>query len=305
MREPVVIDTLMHGRTQLAAVFVVQAAKTALIETGPKSSVDNVLAGLGRLGIERLDYIIVTHIHLDHAGAAGTLATHFPGAEVLVHPVGAPHLVDPTKLWKSATRIYGEDMDRLWGGIDPIDEGRITTLGDGDKVDLGGRIIEAVETPGHAWHHHALLDHESRALFTGDAIGVFIPGIDRLRPATPPPEFDLEKAIASIGKIRTVAPDHLYLTHFGPAPLADHGGLEGFCDAAAQALRDWHDWVQAARNTTRDLEGATAIVRDRAKAVLEEGLDQDAVEQLEMTSSYRMNTWGFMRYLDKQEQPPA
>lgn len=302
MREPVVLDTMMHGRERLAAVFLLSGTKNALVETGPKSSVENVLAALARLGVTELDYIIVTHIHLDHAGAAGTLARHFPDARVVVHPVGAPHLADPAKLWKSASRIYEDDMDRLWGGIDPIDQDRIDVIRDGEKVDLGGRVLEAVETPGHAWHHHAFLDHETRAVFTGDAVGVLIPGIDRLRPATPPPEFDFERALASIDKLRALEPDSLYLTHFGPVGRGSGNAVGTVLDRSVEALRDWHEWVTRAREQTHDLDTATEIVERHARQVLEVGLDPDAVAQLELTSSYRMNTWGFMRYLDKKAE---
>src|SRR5687767_8038033 len=116
-----VIDTKMHGFEEVTAAYLVGSEKLALVETGPKSRVENVLSGLEAAGVDRLDWIAVTHIHLDHAGAAGTLAQHFPDARVAVHGVGAPHLVDPTKLWSSASRIYGDRMEEMWGGIDPLD----------------------------------------------------------------------------------------------------------------------------------------------------------------------------------------
>ncbi|MDQ3939783.1 MAG: MBL fold metallo-hydrolase, partial [Actinomycetota bacterium] len=175
MTEPIVIDTKMHNYDAITGTFVVSGARTALVETGPKSSVQNVLAGLDAHGIDALDWIIVTHVHLDHAGAAGTLAQHFPAARIAVHGIGAPHLADPRKLWTSAARIYGDRMDELWGGIDPVPEERIVVVNDGDRIDLGGRELQAVETPGHAYHHHAFLDTSTGALFTGDALGVRLP----------------------------------------------------------------------------------------------------------------------------------
>lgn len=301
MNDPLVIDTRMHGREKLAASFLVTGERTALIETGPKSSIENVVRALEQQGVRELDFIIVTHIHLDHAGGAGTLARRFPGARVVVHPVGAPHLVDPSKLWNSAARIYGDQMDELWGGIDPIDETQIDVVHDGDKIDLGGRVVEVLETPGHAWHHHAYFDHGSRSVFTGDALGVALPGIDAVRPTTPPPEFDLDKALESMDRIGRVGAEGLFLTHYGRPEAQGSAAVEAFCARAAQTLREWTDWVRTARTRTQDLDEATRLVEQEAGSASEGAVGPGSIAQLEMTSSYRMNTWGIMRYLDKRE----
>jgi len=301
-REPIVIDTQMHGLERLTAAFVVAGEQTALVETGPRSSVEEVTAGLERAGIERLDWIVVTHIHLDHAGAAGTLSARWPDARVAVHEVGAPHLVDPSKLWSSATRIYGDRMDELWGGVDPIPEERIHIVRDGDVIDLGGRSLRAFDTPGHAYHHHAYLDDLTGAMFTGDALGVRLPDVGSVRPATPPPEFHLEKAIASINRIREAEPSTLWLTHFGSH---DEGpttaGVDATCAAAIEALNQWAEWVRLAREKTSEMDEVVEVVRSEVRDALEGSLDQAAVDRLERTTSYRMNTWGFMRYFDKLE----
>jgi glyoxylase-like metal-dependent hydrolase (beta-lactamase superfamily II) len=288
----------MHGFPGITGAFVVRGSKTALVETGPKSSLDHLLAGLDAAGVESVDYIVVTHIHLDHAGAAGTLATRWPEARVVVHPVGAPHLADPSKLWSSAARIYGDAMDALWGGIDPVPGDRIVEAADGHVVDLGGTTLRAIETPGHARHHHAYLDEASGTLFSGDALGVRLPEVGVIRPATPPPEFDLEAAIASIGRIRDVAPERLCFTHFGMSAAEDPAAT---CDAAADALMEWAGWIRAAREQSVDLDEVTESVRRSAAAAYGERLDDASVTRLEQTTSYRMNTWGYMRYLDKLE----
>ena len=293
-----VIDTKMHGFDGVTASFLVTGEQIALVETGPKSRVDNVIAGLDAAGIDSLDWIVVTHIHLDHAGAAGTLAARYPNATVAVHEVGAPHLVDPTKLWSSASRIYGDEMERLWGGIDPIPEDRIKVLNDGDKVDLGGRTLQAIETPGHAYHHHAYLDDSTGAVFTGDAIGVRLQGVDLVRPATPPPEFHLTKAIDSIERIRKLAPTDLVLTHFGPADRS----VDEVCDQGIESLNTWAEWVRSARKQSTELDEVTEVVQEKAKAAFEERLDEGQIDRLEQTTSYRMNTMGYMRYIDKNEQ---
>ncbi|HEV3472122.1 MAG TPA: MBL fold metallo-hydrolase, partial [Actinomycetota bacterium] len=166
MIDPVVIDTQMHRKVGITAAYVLRGEKTALLETGPKSSLEHVLAGLDAANVDHLDWIIVTHIHLDHAGAAGTLSQRFPDARVGVHEIGAPHLADPSKLWNSARRIYGERMEELWGGIDPIPPQRIHVIADQDVIDLGGLSLRAVETPGHAYHHHSFLVEEAGFVFT-------------------------------------------------------------------------------------------------------------------------------------------
>ena len=296
-----VIDTKMHGFEEVTATFLVSGEKVALVETGPKSVVDNVLGELERLGVDRLDWIVVTHIHLDHAGAAGTLAQRFPDARVAVHGVGAPHLADPSKLWSSASRIYGDRMEQMWGGIDPIEEDRIHVLEDGDVIDLGGRSLRAIETPGHAYHHHAFLDSDSGALFTGDALGVKLPGVPAIRPATPPPEFHLEKGIASIEKIRKAGAATLFPTHFGTA----EGSVDELCDAGIEALRDWAEFVTRARTQTKELDEAAKLVEEAARSDLRDKVDDEGMTRLEQTTSFWMNTWGYMRYFDKKEKAEA
>ena len=302
MTQPITIDTNMHGLGGITGAFLVAGEQTALVETGPKSAVANVVAGLESNGVESLDWIVVTHIHLDHAGAAGTLARRFPEARIAVHPVGAPHLVEPSKLWKSATRIYGARMDSLWGGIDPIPEGRIQVVEDGDEIDLGSRTLRAVETPGHAFHHHAYFDGATGIMFTGDAMGVRLPEVGVIRPATPPPEFHLDKAIASIERIRRHGADSLWLTHFGPH---DNGArartVDELCDEAIDALRTWDEWVRVARRDNQEVAEVAAAVKALARETLEGALETRAVERMEQTTSYQMNTSGYMRYQDKQQ----
>lgn len=302
MASPVVIDTKMHGRRAITASYLLQGEQTALVETGPKSTVANVLQGLGDAGVDRLDWIVVTHIHLDHAGAAGTLALRFPEAKVAVHPVGAPHLADPSKLWNSAARIYGDRMEQMWGGIDPVAEDRIHVLEDGDTLDLGDRRLVAHDTPGHAFHHHAYFDGDSGEIFVGDALGIRLPDVGIVRPATPPPELDLEKGAASIEHIRSLEPSRMFFTHFGPHDEgADPRSVGDLCDEAIDTLRLWGDWVQKARAETDELEAITALVKEQARVAMEGDLEPEQIARMEDTTSYRMNTWGFVRYFDKLE----
>lgn len=301
MQQPVVIDACMHGNPSITACFIVRGAKTALVETGPKTSLPCVLTALSEHGVDDLDYIVVTHVHLDHAGAAGALASHFPNATVAVHRVGAPHLVDPSKLWSSAARIYGDAMGVLWGGIDPVPEDRVLILDDGDEIDLGGRVLHAIDTPGHARHHHAYLDGASGTLLVGDALGVRLPDAGVVRPATPPPEFDLEVAIASIRRLADAGAESLWLTHFGPSDVGVGAvdDVDEICDRAIEALLQWQEWVAEAREEGEDLDAIAAGVAQRVRSMLERSCSEAQVDRLERTTSYRMNTWGYLRYMDR------
>jgi glyoxylase-like metal-dependent hydrolase (beta-lactamase superfamily II) len=295
-----VIDTRMHGLPGITGAFLITDEKTALIETGPKSTVEHVLNGLRDAGIESLDWIIVTHIHLDHAGAAGTLAKHFPEARVAVHEVGVRHLVDPSKLWSSASRIYGDAMERMWGGIDPLPEERIVSLSDGDKIELGATTFQAVDTPGHAGHHHAFLDASSGIAFVGDALGVRLPDVGVMRPATPPPEFDLELAVSSIERISELEPTEIYLTHFSsPAHGTNTASPQAVCNEAIEALRTWGTWIEEARAQTTELDEVTRLITERSRKAMGERVTEDAVDRMDQTTSYSMNTSGYMRYFDK------
>jgi glyoxylase-like metal-dependent hydrolase (beta-lactamase superfamily II) len=301
------IDTRMLGEPGITGAFLVRGERSALVETGPMSTLDAVLEGLRTAGIDDLDLIVVTHIHLDHAGAAGSLARRFPRATVVVHELGAPHLVDPSKLWSSAARIYGDAMESMWGGIEPLAPERIRAIGDGAVVDLGGgRRLRAVATPGHAAHHHAFLDEDDGRVFAGDALGVRLPDMGVLRPATPPPEFDLEAARASIARIRALRPTAVVLTHFGDSREGeDPLGPEEMCDGADRALVRWTGWVREAHARTEDVDEAAAAVARAARDDLEATLSDAQIARLERTTTYRMNTWGMMRYLRKRAEAPA
>ncbi|MDQ3766849.1 MAG: MBL fold metallo-hydrolase [Actinomycetota bacterium] len=296
------IDTGMRGDQAITGTFIVRGEETALVETGPKSTVANVLSGLRDAGVESVDWIVVTHIHLDHAGAAGTLARRWPEARVAVHALGARHLTDPSKLWASARRIYGDAMEELWGGMDPVLPDRITVLSDGDMIDLGGRTLQAVETPGHARHHHALLDDSTGALFAGDALGVRLPDVGINRPATPPPEFDLDQAIESIKRIRDLGAESLWLTHFGPTDRGTNPATPAeACAEAIESLSRWNDWVCAGRRQSSEPEAVTRFVVERSREALESSLAPREVTRLELTTSYSMNVSGYMRAIDKAE----
>lgn len=300
------IDTLMCGRERATSAYLVEAAEPALVETGPTTSVHAVLEGLAALGIGAGDlaHIVVTHIHLDHAGGAGALAPHFPRATVWVHERGAPHLADPKKLVASAARIYGEEaLHALFGPVEPIPQGRLRSLTNGDTVPLGNRSIEAVYTPGHASHHVCLLDDATQSVFVGDALGVFLPDVRILRPATPPPEFDLELAVESIGRVAERRPSRLLFSHFGPAD-----DVTELCRLATERIRGWADIVEQALTETADVVEVVRILKERTAGEMDPASGPDlgrVQDRYEVLSSYEMNALGLMRYLKKNREGAA
>ena len=300
------IDSQMFGRERVTSCYLIDADQPTLVETGPTTSVEAVRSGLTELGIGPSDlaHIVVTHIHLDHAGGAGALAPHFPDATVWVHERGARHLADPTKLVASATRVYGEDKMRdLFGPVEPVPENRLRAITDGDRVDLGNRNLDVVYTPGHASHHVALFDSETGVVFVGDALGVFLPDVQVLRPATPPPEFDLELAIDSIGVIEKRQPPAILFSHFGPSEE-----VTTLCSLAVERLRSWTSIVTEALQSGNDLAAVVSYLRRRTEHELD-GADPDqkaAVEdRYELLSSYEMNAMGLMRYIQGRGQDNA
>ena len=180
----------------------------ALVDPGPESSVENVIAAING---EKPRAVVLTHIHLDHAAATGALVRRWPELEVYVHERGAPHLVDPSKLLASAERLYGDQMERLWGEIVPVPEANVRALSGGEIV-LGMRVAY---TPGHASHHVCYLHEESGTAFVGDVAAVSIPDTNLLVPPTPPPDIDIETWEDSIGIVESWHPERLALTHFG------------------------------------------------------------------------------------------
>ena len=208
------IDLQFRGVPNAVAVFVVQSGDdVVLIETGPSSTLPTCLAGLAELGIRPKDvgHVLLSHIHFDHAGAAGWWAEQ--GAQIYLHELGAPHLVDPSRLVASATRLYGDQMDTLWGEIRPIPEAKATSLADGDVIEIGALRFEAWNTPGHAFHHHAFVLGD--VVFTGDVAGVRLPNQTHLSLAGAPPQFDLTAYDQSLLRLLAGNFRQAYLTHFG------------------------------------------------------------------------------------------
>src|SRR3990172_5942784 len=213
----VLIDTHYNNTPGAIGAYLLLGERPALIEVGPASTVKTLLAGVRAGGLDpgNLRALAVTHIHLDHAGATGTLVRRFSQLDVYVHHVGAPHLMDPSRLLTSAARLYGDELKTLFGELLPVPADRVHALQDGAEIALGSRRLVALDTPGHARHHHAYYDAATGDLFTGDAAGVALPGSRYVRPPTPPPELDILAWDATLARLRALRARRLLLTHFG------------------------------------------------------------------------------------------
>ena len=213
------VDLNFLGKPEIIATAVLQGSGgVALIDPGPSTTLASLRASLARKGIQVGDvsHVLLTHIHLDHAGVTGTLVRENPAIEVFVHERGAPHMVDPAKLMASATRLYGEaDMERLWGEFLPVPAGNIRALRGGELIAVAGHEMDVAYTPGHASHHVSYFDRASRVAFVGDTAGIRRQS-PYVMPPTPPPDIDLELWAESEDRILAWDPDTLFLTHFGP-----------------------------------------------------------------------------------------
>ncbi len=219
------VDAL-HVRPGLAAIHVVvHGGRAALIDSGTTHSVPQVLVALQQLGVARdaVDWLFLTHVHLDHAGGAGALLRELPRARAVLHPRGAPHLVDPSALAAATIGVYGEaSYRRLYGEVVPIEPGRVVVTHDGQRLELAGRPFEFLHTPGHALHHQAIVDPDARAVFTGDTFGISyrefdVDGHAFAIPTTTPTQFDPEQLVASIRRIAALRPEAVYMTHYSRA----------------------------------------------------------------------------------------
>jgi glyoxylase-like metal-dependent hydrolase (beta-lactamase superfamily II) len=286
----------------IAAYLIVSDEGPVLIETGPASTLEALRSGVADLGFQFSDiqHALVTHIHLDHAGAAGDLATH--GAQIYVHEFGAKHLIDPSRLIDSATRIYGDQMDRLWGSMIAVPENQISPVHDGEIIDIGSVRLRAIETPGHARHHHAFAVND--ICFTGDIAGITLPASIVPEPPegrfiaipTPPPEFDPQAWVASVDRLLDLNFRAIYPTHFGirhnVTPHLER--TRSLVIESAEFVRNrWQ------RGLDRNLILREYIEWNRMMAASENISDRDFARYAS-TNLLTMNVDGILRYWQKQ-----
>ncbi len=296
------VDT-EYVRPQMdAAHVVVNGVRAAIVDTGPNSAVPLILAALQELGVApaAVDYLFLTHVHLDHAGGAGALMRALPNATAIVHPRGAPHMIDPGKLIAGTRAVYGDEpYARLYGEILPIATERLRIAQDGARFDLAGRTFECVHTPGHALHHMAIVDHATSSIFTGDTFGLSYREFDTARgawitPTTTPTQFDPAQLKASINRLMQFRPRRLYLTHYSEV---------GDCPRLANDMLDAIDaFVRIARESGGDVAAMKAALRERAHAQLHEhGCTLDAAQiDAILDKDYELNAAGLAAWLKRE-----
>jgi glyoxylase-like metal-dependent hydrolase (beta-lactamase superfamily II) len=277
--EPKVIDTMHLGRDRVIAAHEVR--RELIVDPGPESCIETLLTGLS--GEPRA--LLLTHIHLDHAGATGALVQRFPDLRVYVSEIGAPHLVDPSKLLRSAGRLYGEEnMGRLWGEVVPVPEANIVALSGGETGVEGFRVEHV---PGHASHHLCWFDEDTGDAYVGDMAGVRIPPNQFTIAPTPPPEVDVEAWFDSVDRIEALAPAKLRLTHFG---AADDVGEQ--LDRLRESLR---------RNTELAKQGREAFL-ERFEGDLDANEDPETATRARQATPPEQQWLGLERYLAKNEE---
>lgn len=289
-----VLDTRQLGRSGIIAATAVETNDgLVLFDTGPESTFANVAEELQKAGFAARDvrHVFLSHIHFDHAGAAWRFAEL--GAVIYVHPRGAPHLIDPTKLIDSATRIYGDEMERLWGRFAPIAQERVRVMHDMDLVRVAPFEVRAIATPGHASHHHVYQWEDN--LFGGDVAGVRLGGGPPIPPFVPP-ELQIELWQESIGKIRALNAKRLYLPHFGPI----QGSVAAHLDALDECIRRWALWFRdRIRAGHGEQQLRSAFAEYVASELREEGATEDEVQDYECADPSFMAVGAALRYWQK------
>ena len=276
----------------VAAYLLPEPEGWMLVETGPSTCRESLIHGVARAGVgaEEVRHVLVTHIHLDHAGGMGAVVDAFPRATFYAHELGVPHLVDPTRLVASARRAWGSAMDTLWGPIAPVPAARIVALSGGERFPLRGGELRVLATPGHARHQFAFFDSGLRAIFCGDGAGVRLPHSSHLRPAVPPPDLDLDQLFASIEAMRATDPRLVLFSHFGPSP-------DGVADLVRyrSVVEHWRDVALAAALERPEVDFIEMRLREFDLSTLE----QESVSEREsLVSGYQLAAAGFLRYFE-------
>ena len=289
-----IIDTRALGTPGVVAAFLVTGKETALIDMGHQSSSETIKGDLAEHGFgpDHLDYLLPTHVHLDHSGSLGTLAKTFTNASIRVHPKGERHLVDPSALWKAAGELFGEELMRKFGRPQPVDQKRLKSAADGDVIDLGDGIrLRTIWTPGHASHHLSYELEEHGAFFTGDAVGVCFPGFPILTPTTPPTSFNLEKTLHSLELIRATSPSDFYTPHYGVV-----GNATQWINDNVESLHHWKSSIQEMKKKGCSAEQMSHVLTDEACRKL--GREGNEMPDY-LTRSIKISVLGFLRYFEE------
>ncbi len=280
------LDTDQFGVEGQGGVYILAGDPAALVEAGTSLARERILAALDQMGIARgnVGWIFLTHIHLDHAGGAGGLLAELPQAKAAVHPRGARHLADPSRLVASVKEAV-RDRFPLYGTVIPIPEERLHVVEDGEVFALGRFRIRALDAPGHAPHHLCYFEENERLLFTGDAVGLYLAG--KLIPSTVPPSFDLEQSLATLARLASLRPQKLLFTHYGP-------GSPDLLERYGDLLRDW---VQRVRRLRQEHATEEGLVKAALREAEREGLIPSGAARGDLAMSAR----GVLAYLEQRE----
>ena len=293
------IDLQFRGSPRVIAAAFMQAADgVTLIDPGPTSCLPVLESGLRDRGLTLRDVrtILLTHIHLDHAGACGTIVERLPGVKVYVHERGAPHMIDPAKLLASATRLWGDQMDAVWGAFLPVPARQVTVLKGGERLELAGTGLQVAYTPGHAKHHVSYLDEHTGMAYVGDTAGVRVSG-DYLIAPTPPPDIDIEAWQQSLDTIDAWQPVSLFVTHFGPiSPARAH--LARFRTTVASAAETARQLIDAGGT---DDELATRFA-ERMRRDVRKALPEHEARATELAAPFDQLWQGLARYWQKKRE---
>ena len=291
------LDLNFYGvKGVIASVILHGPGGAAIIDPGPSSTLPALRAALDRAGIPLADVrtILLTHIHLDHAGATGTLVGENPALRVYVHEKGAPHMVDPAKLLASAARLWGDEMDRLWGEMRPVPAEKLMILQGGERLAAGGRDLDVAYTPGHASHHVSYFSADTGIAFVGDTAGVRLQKGRFIMPPTPPPDIDLDAWRDSIARISAWHPETLFITHFGPyAPVAAH------LTEMADRLEFTSGLVKASLARAGTDEERDAWFTDEIRRELRRRMTESEAQAYEVAGRFDLSWRGLARYWRK------
>lgn len=293
------IDLNFRGSPRVIATAILQGHDgITLVDPGPTSCLPALESGLGERGLTLRDVraLLLTHIHLDHAGAAGSIVERVPSVRVYVHERGAPHMIDPEKLLASATRLYGAQMDALWGAFLPVPASQVNVLKGGERLEVGGSAINVAYTPGHAKHHVSYLDERDGMAYVGDTAGVRVSG-DYLIAPTPPPDIDIEAWQESLSIIEAWQPVSLFLTHFGPiTPARAH--LARFRTVVADAAERSRQMIEAGG---ADEELAKRFA-EKMRQDVRKSLPEHEARAAELAAPFDQLWQGLSRYWQKKRE---
>jgi glyoxylase-like metal-dependent hydrolase (beta-lactamase superfamily II) len=289
------IDLQFRGSPRVIATAILQGADgVTLIDPGPTSCLPVLESGLRDRGLTLRDVrtVLLTHIHLDHAGATGTIAERVPGVGVYVHERGAPHMIDPARLLASATRLWGDRMDAVWGAFQPVPAANVSVLKGGERLELAGRAIRVAYTPGHAKHHVSYLDEHAGMVYVGDTAGVRVS--DYLIAPTPPPDIDIEAWQQSLNTIDAWQPVSLFLTHFGPV-FPGRAHLARFRTTVATAAETSREMIAAGGSD----EELSRRFTERMRQDVRKALPEHEARAAELAAPFDQLWQGLARYWQK------